>query len=134
MVVRGLIKGRRKSGGERGGCKLRGSAGRFHQSGVMVVQKAMGLALSGAEKTSASEDKGCHRVQTERIERPWKNGVGRPGARRPSVAQDRRGCLVGRRLGASKRMASVGQDQRIFLVEGCPRAIQGRRGSLDAGR
>jgi hypothetical protein len=113
----------------RGGSKHGGSAGRF-QSGVMVVQKAMSLALSG----SAFEENGCHGIESERIERPWKNGVGRPGVRRPSVAQDRRGCLVGRRLGASKRMASVGQDQRIFLVEGCPRAIQGRRGSLGAGR
>jgi hypothetical protein len=47
MVVRGPEKG-----GGRGGCKLRGSAGRF-QGGVMVVQKAVGLAPSGAEKTSA---------------------------------------------------------------------------------
>jgi hypothetical protein len=97
-----------RSGGGRGGCKLRGRAGRF-QSGVMVVQKAMGLALSGAEKTSGIALRRRTRIyagdalnmaieQASRIMDAIEskargssdpgNGVGRPGARRASISQD----------------------------------------------
>jgi hypothetical protein len=140
IVVRGPEKGRPfltkrigKAAEEEEAASIEGAL-EGSRAGSWWCKKAVGLAPSGAEKTSgialrrcarvypggalnmaieqASDDNGCHGAKSVRIERPWENGVGRPGVRRPSVAQ----------------------DQRIFLVEGCPRAIQGRRGSLDAGR
>jgi hypothetical protein len=112
----------------------------------MVVQKAMGLALSGAEKTSGIALRRRTRIyaggalnmaieQASRIMDATEskargssdpgNGVGHPGARRAAVGQDRRSCLV-------EGCPRVIQGGRMFLEARA--AIQGKRGFLDAGK